>query len=58
MTQIKIENKLGFINNFLGPISKLTENTVLKVREDSINSVSSSSDGTRFLNRRVEFIIE
>lgn len=50
MTQIKIENKLGFINNFLGPISKLTENTVLKVREDSINSVSSSSDGTLIVN--------
>lgn len=50
MTQVRIENKLGFVNNFLGPISKLAENTVLKVRKDSINSVSSSSDGTLIVN--------
>lgn len=44
--QIKIENKAGFIGNFLGPISKLTENTVVKIRQNEITSVSSSSDGT------------
>ena len=48
--QIKLENKLGFINNFLGPISKLTENTVVKIRSDDIASISSSADGTLIVN--------
>lgn len=48
--QIKLENKSGFINNFLGPISKLTENTVVKIRSDDIASISSSSDGTLIVN--------
>jgi len=48
--QIRLENKAGFINNFLGPISKLTENTVVKIRKDDIASISSSSDGTLIVN--------
>lgn len=46
MTQIKIDNKTSFINNFLSPVSKLTENTVIKVRENEFTALSSSSDGT------------
>jgi len=52
--QIKLENKTGFINNFLGPISKLTENTVVKIRKDDIASISSSSDGTLIVNCTLE----
>lgn len=52
--QIKLENKQGFIGNFLGPISKLTENTVVKVRENDISSISSSSDGTLIVNCTIE----
>jgi hypothetical protein len=52
--QIKLENKQGFIGNFLGPICKLTENTVVKVRENDISSISSSSDGTLIVNCTIE----
>ena len=46
MTVLKINNRSTFINNFLSPIGKLTENTVIKVRDKELNAVSSSSDGT------------
>lgn len=50
MIQLKINNRPEFINNFLSPISKLTENTVIKVRDNEITSLSSSSDGTLIVN--------
>lgn len=50
MTQLKINNRQEFVNNFLSPISKLTENTVIKVRDNEITSLSSSSDGTLIVN--------
>jgi hypothetical protein len=50
MTQIKITNKTDFINSFLSPIGKLTENAVLKVREKEFTATSSSSDGTLIVN--------
>lgn len=50
MTQLKINNKSDFVNTFLSPISKLAENTVIKVRDKEIVSVSSSSDGTLIVN--------
>lgn len=34
------------MNNFLSPVSKLTENTVIKVRDKEFSALSSSSDGT------------
>ena len=46
MIQLQIKNKSNFINNFLSPIGKLTENTVLKVGKEKISAISSSSDGT------------
>lgn len=46
MIQISLKDKNEFINNFLSPISKLTENTVLKVGGDRIKAISSSNDGT------------
>ena len=46
MIPINLKDKNEFINNFLSPISKLTENTVLKVAGDRIKAVSSSNDGT------------
>lgn len=46
MSQIKLNSKHGFINNFLSPIGKLTENTVIKVRPTELFSLSTSSDGT------------
>ena len=46
MTQLNLENKTEFINNFLGPIGKLAENTVVKVSKDKITALSSSNDGT------------
>lgn len=50
MTSLKIDNKNTLINNFLSPIGKLTENTVIRVRPDQFNAVSSSSDGTLIVN--------
>jgi hypothetical protein len=50
MVQIKIQNKNDFVNNFLSPISKLTENTVIKIRNENITSLCSSSDGTLIVN--------
>ena len=50
MTNLKVSNRGEFVNNFLVPISKLTENTVIKVRPDELNAVSSSSDGTLIVN--------
>ena len=52
--QINLANKTSFVNNFLGPISKLTENTVVKVRDSNISSVSSSSDGTLIVSCTIE----
>lgn len=52
--QIKLANKTSFVNNFLGPISKLTENTVVKVRDSNISSVSSSSDGTLIVSCSID----
>lgn len=46
MTALKINSRSTFINNFLSPIGKLTENTVVKVRNNELNAVSSSNDGT------------
>lgn len=50
MTVIKIDNRSSFINNFLSPICKLTENIVIKVRPNEFNAISSSSDGTLIVN--------
>lgn len=50
MTTLKVNSRGEFVNNFLVPISKLTENTVIKVRPDELNAVSSSSDGTLIVN--------
>lgn len=50
MTQIKIANKTDFINSFLSPIGKLTENAVIKIREKEFVATSSSSDGTLIVN--------
>ena len=50
MTTLKISDRATFINNFLSPIGKLTENTVMKVREQELAAVSSSSDGTLIVN--------
>lgn len=50
MTTLKIENKNGFVNDFLSPIGKLTENMVIKVRPTEFNAVSSSNDGTLIVN--------
>lgn len=52
--QINLANKTSFVNNFLGPISKLTENTVVKVRDSNISSISSSSDGTLIVSCTIE----
>ena len=38
MIQLQIKNKSNFINNFLSPIGKLTENTVLKVGKEKISA--------------------
>lgn len=46
MIQLKLNNKADFIGSFLSPISKLTENTVIKVREKEYISTSTSNDGT------------
>jgi hypothetical protein len=50
MIKLKIGNKNSLINNFLSPICKLTENTVIKVRSDEFNAISSSNDGTLIVN--------
>lgn len=50
MTQLKIDNKSAYINNFLSPLGKLTENAVVRVRADEYNAISSSSDGTLIVN--------
>lgn len=50
MQLLKVKNKSRFINNFLSPIGKLTENTVIKVRKNEYNTLSSSNDGTLIVN--------
>ena len=50
MTTLKISNKESLVNNFLSPIGKLTENTVIKVRENELSAVSSSNDSTLIVN--------
>ena len=50
MTQLKISNKPAYINNFLSPLGKLTENAVVRVRENEYNAISSSNDGTLIIN--------
>ena len=50
MTQLKIANRTDFVNNFLSPIGRLTENAVLKVRGKEFVATSSSSDGTLIVN--------
>ena len=50
MTTLKINNKESLVNNFLSPIGKLTENTVIKVRKNELSAVSSSNDGTLIVN--------
>lgn len=47
---LNLKNKTNFVNNFLSPIGKLTENTVIKVRKEEFNTLSSSSDGTLIVN--------
>lgn len=50
MIKLKVDNKQTLINNFLSPISKLTENAVIKVRDKEITSLSTSNDGTLIVN--------
>lgn len=50
MTQLRLKNKSDYINNFLAPIGKLTENTVVKIKPEVISAVSASSDGTLIVN--------
>lgn len=50
MTKLKIKDKNNFVNGFLSPISKLSENAVLKVRPGEFNAISSSNDGTLIVN--------
>ena len=50
MIKLKVDNKQSLINNFLSPISKLTENAVIKVRNNEITSLSTSNDGTLIVN--------
>ena len=50
MIKLKIDNKQSLINNFLSPVSKLTENAVIKVRNNEITSLSTSNDGTLIVN--------
>ena len=50
MTTLRVSNKTAFVNDFLSPIGKLTENTVIKVRAEEFNALSSSSDGTLIVN--------
>ena len=50
MTQLKIDNKPAYVNNFLSPLGKLTENAVIRVRKNEYNALSSSSDGTLIIN--------
>lgn len=50
MIQLNLKNKTEFINNFLAPIGKLAENTVLKVSKEKIGAICSSNDGTLIVN--------
>jgi hypothetical protein len=50
MIQLSLKNKTEFINNFLAPIGKLAENTVLKVSGEKITAVCASNDGTLIVN--------
>lgn len=50
MTHLKIDNKSAYINNFLSPLGKLTENAVVRVRKNEYNALSSSNDGTLIIN--------
>jgi hypothetical protein len=50
MIKLKIDNKNSFVNGFLSPISKLSENTVVKVRSGELTAITSSNDGTLLVN--------
>lgn len=54
MQQLNLKNKSRFINNFLSPVGKLTENTVIKVRKNEYNTLSSSADGTLIVNCSID----
>jgi hypothetical protein len=43
---LTISDREDFLNNFLTPLSRITDSTVLKVTENSISSISSMSDNT------------
>lgn len=47
---LKITNRDGFLNNFLLPLSKVTESAVLTVAEKKITSLISTSDNTVIVN--------
>lgn len=51
---IKINNKNSFVNNFLAPVGKLTENTVVKVKPTGMSSISTSSDGTLIVSCNID----
>lgn len=43
---LKISNKENFLDNFLIPISKITDNCVLKIEPGKISTLTASSDST------------
>jgi hypothetical protein len=47
--KIQINDREKFVKDFLTPLSKLNESVVLKITNDSIYSLTSSSDGTLIL---------
>jgi len=51
-------NKELFINKFLSPISKLTENVILNIEPDNINVVCNSPDGSVILYAKLDIIVD
>lgn len=46
MNNLKISNKESFVNDFLLPVSKVSENCILKIEPGKISTLTASSDST------------
>lgn len=43
---LTIGNRLDFVNNFLGSVSKVVDDCIIKIKENKLVCLSSTSDGT------------
>ena len=54
MAYLTIKNKKDFVSNFLGPVSNLNENCILTLRENTLDCILASADGTIVCKASIE----